>query len=267
MYREEQEWIYISSREEEKIVDIVEEKRKQEKREISSLTRTGVLAQKRSIRNKVSVLSLRERVQSSRLDTSLRSRCITDALSTCLARWKKDVSFLLAREHVLSCIRREEKQLPLLSWNDLSTEMASFALSASSPAQSNGLDKNLLTDMLWSVQMCLCKNVSLSLERSLISPELQILEDCILLLTEPLLFFWNRASANVANKTLINLPELWRREEEERKKNILIDASYLEGNTRTFLQEGKFVKGSLLDQKILEERKDFLEKTLKFKTL
>lgn len=84
LYIEQQEWIYISSREEEKIVDIAEEKRKQEKREISSLTRTGVLAQKRAIRNRVSVLSLSDKIQSSRLDTSLRNRCIIDALSICL---------------------------------------------------------------------------------------------------------------------------------------------------------------------------------------
>lgn len=100
----------------------------------------------------------------------------------------------------------KKKELPLLSWHSLSTEMASFALSASHPAQSNGLDRNLLTDVLWSVQMCLCKNVSLYRE-TLLAPELEMLEGCIVSLIEPFPFF--------RNKTGGNLPDLWRREEEE----------------------------------------------------
>jgi hypothetical protein len=275
LYIESQEWIYISSREEEKILNISEEKRKQEKREISSLTRTGFLAQKRTIKSKISGVSLADKVQTSRLDGSLRSRCIRDALSICLPRWKRDVSFLLAREHVLSCIRGENKPLPVLRWDELKSEknlfceMSSFAFSASHPAGNTGLDRNILSDIVWSVQMCLCKNLSLCIERALILPELEIIEDCVFALIEPLLFFWNKTSGNVSSKTLNNLPDLWRREEEEKKKNTPIDASYLQGNMddlRLLLEEGKFPKGYLVESSVLEERKAFLEKTLKFKT-
>ncbi|SOB74358.1 hypothetical protein BQ9231_00475 [Cedratvirus lausannensis] len=275
LYIEEQEWIYISSREEEKIIGIAEEKRKQEKREISSLTRTGFLAQKRAIKSRISALSLSDRVQTSRLDGSLRSRCIRDALSICLPAWKRDVSFLLAREHVLSCIRGENKPLPVLRWNELKSEknlfceMNSFAFSASNPAEKNGLDRNILADIVWSVQMCLCKNLSLCIERALILPELEIIESCIFALLEPLLFFWDRTSSNVSNKTLNNLPDLWRREEEERKKNTPIDASYTgqaNDSIKLLLEEGKVPRGYLIEINVLEERKAFLEKSLKFKT-
>ncbi|SHO33213.1 Hypothetical protein BQ3484_145 [Cedratvirus A11] len=275
LYIESQEWIYISSREEEKIIGIAEEKRKQEKREISSLTRTGFLAQKRAIKSRISALALSERVQTSRLDGSLRSRCIRDALSICLPAWKRDVSFLLAREHVLSCIRGERKPLPVLRWNELKSEknlfceMSSFAFSASNPAEKNGLDRNILSDMVWSVQMCLCKNLSLCMERALILPELEIIEACIFSLLEPLLFFWDRTSTNVSNKTINNLPDVWRREEEERKKNTLIDASYTgqaNDSIKLLLEEGKIPRGYLVDINVLEERKAFLEKSLKFKT-
>ncbi|QIN54285.1 hypothetical protein [Cedratvirus kamchatka] len=267
LYIESQEWIWISSREETKIIGIAEEKSKQEKREISSLTKTGFLAQKRAIKSRISTLSLSQKVQTSRLDGSLRSRCIRDAFAICLPRWKADVSFILAREHVLSCIRGENKPLATLSWNEY--EISSFAFSASHPAEKNGLDKNVLADILWSIKMCLCKNLSLCMERTLILPELEIIDNFVFSLLEPLVFFWDKTSTNCGNVSgrVANLPDLWRREEEERKKNTPIDASYSQKSVDFLLEEGKLPRGCLIESSVLKERKAFLEKSLKFKTL
>ena len=255
LYIESQEWIYISSREEVKITNLVEEKRKQEKLEVSSLDRRGLLGQKRLVREKISNYSLSIKVERSRLHGFLRSRCIDDALTICLPRWKADVSFILAREHVLSCIRGDNRAVPDVKEN-LMNEMAWFAFSASHPAEKNGLNRNILTDMIWSLHMCLCKNLSLSIQRDLISPELEIIREYVFSLIEPLLFFWDKASRVGPYTVPINeSKEMWR------KGNN--GSSYI----KLLAREVKFPRGYLIEKDVLEERKAFLEKSLKFKTL
>lgn len=269
-------WVYISSKEEERAKRMNEEKRAADKDEMVAVQRSGFLAHKKSLRAKVNLIPIPVKVILSRLDGSLRKCILRDALNSCREEWKRDITLLIIKARVVAEIkgsRLEEGPIWERSYKgekSLLEDMASFAFSSTHPAENQGLTRSILVDILWMVEVCLGKNVSLILGRSLTVPEHAQIETSVIQLADPLLFLWEKTSGDAKDiKSRLGLPEKWRKEKEARKAEGARNAD--EGYStpgrdklKNFLREGIIPRGFLIPQDDFSARKEFLARSLKF---
>lgn len=171
----------------------------------------------------------------SRLDASKRDRILKDLIRKETTSWRDQFATLLPVEERENLISRWEEQKYK---KNISGEMAVMAFRASHPAQEKGLTAKICGDILWSISVCLSKEIlSPNFDQNLRISFDDLLLEKIVSLISPLLSLWKQTAASVrdiANREG-RLPSIWAEEqkkEEERLAQIKITGASARYNDR-----------------------------------
>lgn len=167
------------------------------------------------------------RLLQSRLDASKRDRILKDLIREETSSWKRDFSSFFEQD--LTHWKEEKYK------KNITGEMASMAFRASHSAQEKGLTPKICGDILWSISVCLSKEIDFPPEKRAAFDDL-LLEKIASLIT-PLLDLWKKTATSVGNISGREgrLPSIWAQEAEEEKdrlaqlKKIGLSARYNDG--------------------------------------
>lgn len=273
------EWIWISTWQDEQIQKIAQTNEEVEKKQFRCLRKNGVISQRKTLRLRLENVEISLRVRLSRLNSSLRNRILRDSISVCKKSWQKECSQIFNREQLLYQIRGQKFDCPQLKWDEdkyeknLVGDLCCFTFQASHPAEIFGVSKAILVDILWSAQICLSKQISQSLSRPLTEKESEICFELSFSLLEPLLFFWERSTSDsgTVSERVCVLPEKWQIEQKEKQRlerEKGADEGYFSNQKdplKLLISEGKFSAGILVPSEEFEQRKTSLATNLVFR--
>lgn len=177
-------------------------------------------------------------LQNSRLDASKRDRIFRDIIRSVSGCWLLNIltDIFMARDFNSTCETNISENANFLShpfdvsafiasnpesftsrWNEqpykknICGELASMAFYASHPTQEKGLTVPLITDILWSIHVCLSREISADLNRVLSTQEYEYLTRKVLSILPDLVSLWYTTTqkvGDIANRAGC-LPEKW----------------------------------------------------------
>jgi hypothetical protein len=134
------------------------------------------------------------KLQESRLDASKRDKIIRDVVRKFQHEWKSSLVEYFSEEKLLGLLSQWEEE-PYKK--NICGELSSMGFHASHRAMSEGLNAVIVSDILWSMHLCLTRELGISLKRSLEPQDHQFLCSKILITGEFLFNLWYETSLHV----------------------------------------------------------------------
>ena len=173
-------------------------------------------------------------LEDSRLDASKRDRILRDTIRQIGVLWLPKLITMLPPNKVNAFRARWPEQTYK---KNISGEMVAMAFYASHPSSEKGLTPIITSDILWSIYICLSRELTAERENALNEEESDLLIMQIIMLTPILIDLWHKTTISVG--TISNregrLPQVWaveRQREQERLdklKSTGVSARYNDG--------------------------------------
>lgn len=247
-------------------------------------------------------------LQNSRLDASKRDRIFRDIIRSVSQRWLLNILInifmagdsgipyetiisentnFLSHPVDISAFIASNPEAFTARWNEqpykknICGEIASMAFYASHPTQEKGLTVPLITDILWSMHVCLSREISTDLNRVLSPQEYEYLTQIVLSILQDLVSLWYKTTQKVGDisNRAGRLPEKWnldRQKEDVRLATLKasgVSARYNDGpnddlwrshieavNTQNFIKQSQILES----KDVFVNRKKQLENSLIF---
>ncbi len=221
------DWEWLQSTVEEIAQQQEENRAKEIRQELNRLNRASkVLSYRSVIRDRVKEryievdIEKRDIILNSSLDASKRDRILRDLIRGFASGWIDRLLPLIPLDRMVSFSQRWSEQKYK---KNICGEMAALAFRASHPAQEKGLTLTILSEICWSIHMCLAKEVANEMDMPLQEDMHEFLLDLLLELVHPLINLWDKTASSVRNVRSREglLPSKWAREEKTEKERLM----------------------------------------------